>query len=135
MAEEKSEDIFREAKDAARMGEQKSQLRELAVELNKAAPEGEIITREQIEAAEKNMERIAKMVRSPEGKCRVIGVDKFDGEDWVVGEYDTPEKALRIARKKTNKAKALATSHSVATVYYAYDPEGNYLGGDAWVNE
>ena len=28
-----------------------------------------------------------------------------------------------------------ATDSSVATVYYAYDPDGNYLGGDTWYDE
>lgn len=135
MNEEGDYDILKGAEEAAKMGEKKNQLREEAAKLSRAAPEGEIITREQIEAAERNMERVPKMVKSPEGKCKVIGADKFDGEDWVEGEYDSPEEALRIAREKTEEAKPLASHHSVATVFYAYDPDGNYLGGDTWVEE
>jgi hypothetical protein len=28
-----------------------------------------------------------------------------------------------------------ATDSSIATVYYAYDPAGKYLGGDTWHKE
>ncbi len=73
--------------------------------------------------------------RSDNGKCRVLGVDKFDGSDWIQGEYDTAEEALRVAREQTREAMALASDHSIATVYFAYDPQGTYLGGDVWVNE
>ena len=70
---------------------------------------------------------------SPEGKCRVLGVDKFSHEDWVSDEFDTPEEALDYARKKSIEAKPSASDHSIATIFYAYDSEGNYLGGDVWV--
>lgn len=128
-------DIIREAEEVAEIGERKSQIEEAAEVLNKLAPEGESITREQIEAAQRNIERFAKMVKSPEGKCKVIGIDQFDGEDWVQGEYDTPEEALRVARKKTDAAKSSASDHSIATLYLAYGPDGNYLGGDTWIEE
>jgi len=135
MDEEKGYDVIKEAAEVAEIGERKSQIEELAVELSRAAPGGEIITKEQVEAAKRNIERVAKMRKSPEGKCKVIGVDKFDGEDWVEGEYDTPEEALKEARRLTEEAKPLASHHNVATVYYAYDRDGNYLGGDTWVDE
>lgn len=133
---EKDNDIIRQVEEIAEIGERKSQLRDIAEELNKeATPETGFVTKEMIETTERNIERVAKMVKSPEGKCKVIGVDKFEGEDWVEGEYDTPEEALRVAQEKTNEEKPLASHHSVATVFYAYDSKGHYLGGDTWVNE
>ena len=72
------------------------------------------------------------MVKSPCGKCKVIGVDKFDYSDWVEAECDTPEEAIGLAEKLTTEAKRSATSEDIATVYYAYDPTGNYIGGNTW---
>jgi len=131
----KKNDILREAEEVAEIGERKSQLEEAAEILNRLAPEGETITKEQVEAVQRNIERIAHMVKSSEGKCKVIGVDKFYNKDWIEGEYSTPEEALEVARRLTAEAKPFATHHSVAKVYYAYDPDGNYLGGDTWVEE
>ena len=51
------------------------------------------------------------------------------------GEYETAEEALRVARELTQNAMELASDSSVATVYYAYSPDGKYLGGDVWNNE
>jgi hypothetical protein len=79
-----------------------------------------------------NYERVRRMRVSDTGKYRVIGVDKFDYEDWIHGEYDTAEEALAEASKMTEEGKDAATSHDIATVYYAYDPQGRYLGGDSW---
>lgn len=39
-------------------------------------------------------------LRAPRGKYRVIGVDTFDGTDWVVGDFDTLEVAVQRAREK-----------------------------------
>lgn len=80
-------------------------------------------------------EEAAKKRKSDAGKFRVLGIDKFDGDDWVHGEYDSAKEALDEARKMTNEAMAMATDSSIATVYYAYDPKGKYLGGDTWKNE
>lgn len=72
---------------------------------------------------------------SDSGKCRVLGIDKYSNEDWVHGEFNTPDEALREARELTTESKPLASDHSIATVYLAYDPQGNYLGGDVWIGE
>jgi len=132
---QKEYDILREAAEVADIGERKSQLEEAAGAINSVAPEGETITREQIEVAKSNIERIAKMVKSPEGKYKVIGIKKFSGEDWIQGEYDTVKEALDVARELTEKKRPSAFSYKTAEVYYAYDPDGNYLGGDTWVGE
>jgi hypothetical protein len=65
----------------------------------------------------------------------VFGVDKFDYEEFPVGLYQSAAKALEVAREKTNGARGWASDHSIATVYYAYGPHGEYLGGDTWVGE
>ena len=47
-------------------------------------------------------------LRAPLGKFRVIGVDTFDGEDWIYfvgedwiyGDYDTKEEAINLANEK-----------------------------------
>jgi hypothetical protein len=132
MSEEKGNDIIKQAEEVAEIGERKSQLREEAANLNRAAPEGELITKEMVEAAERKIERVAEMVKSPEGKCKVISIDRYSGDESIEGEYDDPGEAVRIAEEKTNESKRFATDATVATVYYAYDPEGNYLGGDTW---
>lgn len=81
---------------------------------------------------EKEHQRIVGLRKSGTGKYKVLGIDKFDGTDWVHGEYKTAKKALEEARKMTKEAMDSASDSSIATVYYAYDPSGKYLGGDAW---
>ncbi|MHA1918007.1 MAG: hypothetical protein ACTSUV_06840 [Candidatus Ranarchaeia archaeon] len=72
---------------------------------------------------------------SSDGKYTVLCVDKYDHDHSIYGRFDTEEEALKIAREQTDKAKSFATDHSIATVYLAYDPNGEYLGGDTWVKE
>lgn len=79
--------------------------------------------------------RVAEMRRSDSRNYRVLGIDKFSGENWIHGEYRTAEEALDEARKMTREAMPHATGSSIATVYYAYDPKGKYLGGDIWHGE
>ena len=82
-----------------------------------------------------NAERVHELRKSPKGGYKVLGIDKFDGTDWVEGIYNTVEEALSIARTRTSEASSLATDSSIATVFYAYDPQGNYIGGDTWNGE
>lgn len=35
--------------------------------------------------------------KAPKGKFRVIGVDTFDGGDWVSGDFSTKEEAINHA--------------------------------------
>lgn len=88
-----------------------------------------------LEALLAQMERVHEITESEEGMFKVIGIDKFDGMDWVEGEYPTAKEALGVARQKTKDASSLASDHSVATVYYAYDPDGKYLRGEVWNDE
>lgn len=37
---------------------------------------------------------------APKGKFRVVGVDTFDGGDWVEGDFDTKNEAINHANKQ-----------------------------------
>ncbi len=66
--------------------------------------------------------------RKNRGKYYVIGVDKFSNEDWLHGFYKTAKQALAESERKTIEQRKYASDSSVATVYYAYNPKGKYLG-------
>jgi hypothetical protein len=102
---------------------------------NDVAAESGISAEKLLKNLGKRCEEKMNMRKSPDGKYKVIGVDMFEGDDWLEGKYKTKEKALEVARRKTKEAMKSASSATVATVYYAYDPQGNYLGGDECWNE
>jgi len=54
------------------------------------------------------------------GKFRVVGVDTFDGGDWVEGEFYTLEEARKHIAEKTKGQQMLKM--------YIYDSNGNPLG-------
>ena len=83
----------------------------------------------------KSREKIEELTRSKNGKCRVVCYDRFDYSEYLEGEYDTAEEALRVARKLTKEAMPDASDRSIATIYCAYDSQGYYLGGDVWKGE
>src|SRR3989344_1341997 len=83
------------------------------------ADERGISPAELIIETETNQQRVTNLKRSPNGKYRVIGIDRFDGEDWLQNEYNTPQEALEEARRLTREAMPSATSETIATVYYA----------------
>jgi len=83
----------------------------------------------------RRMQETHKRLKSKNGKFKVMGIDKFSNEDWVHGEYKTSKEALDEARRMTRESMGYATDSSIATVYYAYSPDGKYLGGDTWHNE
>lgn len=78
---------------------------------------------------------------APEGKYRVLGTDTFSpptDPDWVVGDFDSKEEALETAREKNEAAGGLDADDEMSTMicrYYAYDDEGNYIGGDIRAGE
>lgn len=39
-------------------------------------------------------------LKAPAGKYRVIGVDTFDGTDWIYGDYNSKEEAIKLAKEK-----------------------------------
>lgn len=78
---------------------------------------------------------IQEMRTSKDGKFKIICVDKFNGESFVYGWCDNAKSALKAARALTMEAMVNASDGSVATVFYAYAPDGAYLGGDVWKGE
>ncbi len=72
-------------------------------------------------------------LKPPKEKFLIIGIEKFEipGEGhWVVEDFDTREEAIKKATEMTKNASKDATHPSVATVFYVYDENGEYLGGD-----
>jgi hypothetical protein len=55
---------------------------------------------------------------APPGKFRVIGVDTFDAGDWVQGDFDTLEEAMKCAREKGG---SMCKMH-------VYDDKGEHQG-------
>lgn len=54
----------------------------------------------------------------PKGKWRVIGVDTFDGGDWIEGDFDTKDEALARAKQKGGNM----------TKMHVYDDAGHHVG-------
>ena len=73
---------------------------------------------------------MATELRAPKGKIRVVGVDLFSHEDYLVGDYGSREAAFQIADEHNKKR-----SGSMADVYYVYDDEGNYIRGNEAVGQ
>ena len=85
--------------------------------------------------SEDGLEKLARLKQSEKGLYKVLCVDKFDNSSCVAGEFETAQEALTYAREKTREAMDWASDSSIATVYYAYDPKGRYLGGDSYREE
>jgi hypothetical protein len=56
--------------------------------------------------------------QAPTGKFRVIGVDTFDGSDWVQGDCDTLAEARELANKKGGEM----------TMMHIYNDQGKHMG-------
>ena len=67
-----------------------------------------------------------------EGLCKVMGIDKYENSSWIEGGYETEKEAKEIAEQKTDNHKHLASSKNIATIFYAYNSQGQYVGGDTW---
>ena len=60
-----------------------------------------------------------RFTRAPQnGNFRVIGVDTFDGGDWVQGDFDTIEEALACAKEHGGEM----------TMMHIYDRNGKHCG-------
>ena len=81
--------------------------------------------------------------KAPPGKYRMCVWDNWElsssgytfEEAWepaVVGDYDDPEEAVRIATEKTDEFRLQGTPRSMAETYGVYDDQGRYLGGDSY---
>lgn len=55
---------------------------------------------------------------APKGKFRLVGVDTFDGTDWLVDDFKTLNAAMRRAKKET-AGKDMLKMH-------VYDDTGNH---------
>lgn len=55
--------------------------------------------------------------KAPKGKFRLIGVDTFDGGDWVDDDFGTLKKAKEAADKKGG----------IMTKMHVYDDKGRHL--------
>jgi hypothetical protein len=68
--------------------------------------------------------------RAPAGKFRVIVVDLFSHEDYLVDDYDSRDEAFTFADEHNMKR-----SGSMDDVYYVYDDRGTYIRGNEAVGQ
>ncbi len=54
---------------------------------------------------------------APKWYHRVVGVDTFDGGDWVVGDYGSKAKAIKIANEKAGQM----------TKMHVYNSKGKWI--------
>jgi hypothetical protein len=57
--------------------------------------------------------------KAPKGKYRIIGVDTFDGTDWVEKDCDTLTEAQEHISKRVTRQEMLKL--------YIYDDKGKYV--------
>lgn len=69
-------------------------------------------------------------LKAPIGKTRVVGVDLFDHEDYLVGDYDSRDEAFGVADGQNTKRRG-----SMDDVYYVYDDKGRYIRGNEAVGQ
>jgi hypothetical protein len=68
--------------------------------------------------------------RAPAGKFRVIGVDLFSHEDYLVDDYNSRDEAFKVADERNMKR-----TGSMDDVYYVYDDRGTYIRGNEAVSQ
>lgn len=54
---------------------------------------------------------------APKGLFRVVGVDTFDGSDWIQGDFQTLEEAKEVADKESGTMKMM----------HVYNDDGHHL--------
>lgn len=62
---------------------------------------------------------------APVGKFRVIGIDLFSHEDYLIADCASEQEAFGVADEKNKERE-----NTMGDVYYVYDDEGNFLRGD-----
>ena len=88
--------------------------------------------------AEREIEKAQEERRAPKGKFRVMEIDKFHPiphPQVVIKDFDDRHDALLLARASTTINMRGTNDYDMACVYYVYDDQGNYIGGDVWVGE
>lgn len=68
--------------------------------------------------------------KAPYGKTRVIVVDLFDHEDYLIKDCESQEEAFGLADEHNTKR-----SGSMDDVYYVYDDNGKYIRGNEAVGQ
>jgi len=58
-------------------------------------------------------------LKAPQGKFRVIGVDTFDHTEWISGDFNTKEEAIKHAEKEVEDEEMLKM--------HIYDDKGKHL--------
>lgn len=58
--------------------------------------------------------------KAPAGKFRLVGVDTFDGTDWVHADYYTLEEAIAVADAETKGKQMLK--------FHVYNDKGEHVG-------
>lgn len=64
------------------------------------------------------------------GKFRVVVVDLFSHEDYLVGDYGSRAEAFKIADDHNTKRPG-----SMDNVYYVYDDQSTYIRGNEAVSQ
>lgn len=73
---------------------------------------------------------MATELKAPTGKTRVVGVDLFDHDDYLVGDYDSQDEAFKVADDHNTER-----SGSMDDVYYVYNDQGHYIRGNEEVDQ
>ena len=69
-------------------------------------------------------------LKAPKGKIRVVGVDLFSHEDYLVGDFDYTIEAFIVADGNNIRREG-----PMDDVYYVYDDKGRYLRGNEAVGQ
>jgi hypothetical protein len=56
-------------------------------------------------------------LKAPPGKVRVVGVDTFDGSDWIEGDFDTRMEAAGRANQRSGEMRKM----------HVYDDSGQHI--------
>jgi hypothetical protein len=59
------------------------------------------------------------ILRAPKGKFRIVGVDTFDGGDWIKADVSTLQAAKTICNSETEGKQMLK--------YHVYNDEGKHV--------
>ena len=69
------------------------------------------------------------VLEAPPGKFRVIGIDKWDNSDWLVGDFDSLDAAKEGALKAQKENAYAGSDKEHIGTHYIYNDRGNFLGG------
>ncbi len=72
----------------------------------------------------------ATELKAPPGKFRVVGIDLFEHEDYLVDDCESREAAYDVADEHNR-----ARTGPMSDVYYVYDDQGTYVRGNEAVGQ